>query len=149
MEMKSPVMVYERITRDLSGLYERFHDCYCLLVLELQTATFFDTARRLKDDFGFDQLLEVTGADCPERRPRFEVGYHLYSSRHHKRIRLKLPVPEGEPAIPTLTSLYSPAPFLEREVTERYGIGFGTGSAHECRPALRIHARGNGERPTM
>ncbi len=146
--MISPVMVYERIIRDLSGLYERSHNGFCILVLVLRADTVLAAVRRLKDDYGFDQLLEVTADDCPERRPRFEVGYHLYSSRHHKRIRLKMPVPLGETRVPTLTSVHSLAPYLEKEVTTKHGIEFGRPAPEPRmtgRPASLMRARGNGE----
>lgn len=148
--MTYPVMVYEKIIRDLYGLYESSHNSFCILVLELRTDTVLAAVRRLRDDFGFDLLLEVAAAEYPERRPRYEVGYQLFSARHHKRIRLKVPVPEGNPAMPTLTSLYSPAPCMEREVTEIHGIEFGetgAGSAHEGRLISPARARGEGERP--
>lgn len=147
--MTYPVMVYERIIRDLYGLYESSHNSFCILVLELRTDTVLKAVRRLRDDFGFDLLLEVSAAEYPERRPRYEVGYQLFSSRHHKRIRLKVPVVDGNAAVPTLTSLYSPAPCMEREVTKLYGVEFGetgVGPAHEGRLLSPAGATGHGER---
>jgi NADH-quinone oxidoreductase subunit C len=43
-------------------------------------------------------------------------------------------VPESEPAVPTLTTLYGSARFLEREAHDMYGIEF-TGNA-DLRPIL-------------
>lgn len=130
-EMMPRLTVYERIARDLTGLYQRASNCYCIMVLEFRVEAISEVVSRLKDDFGFDHLLEVSAAIYPERRASFEVEYHLYSSRHHKRLRLKIRVPEGRPAMPTLSSWYSPAPFMEREVTEQYGICFGERQCEE------------------
>jgi NADH-quinone oxidoreductase subunit C len=56
--------------------------------------------------------------------PRFDVVYHFLSPQHHKRIRLKVQVPLAQPTVPTLTSMYGAARFMEREVHEMYGIEF-------------------------
>ncbi|MBE0599106.1 MAG: NADH-quinone oxidoreductase subunit C [Desulfuromonadales bacterium] len=145
--MTSQITVYERIARDLTGLYQRASNSYCIMVLELRADAVLEAVSRLKDDFGFDQLLEVSAAVCPERRPPFEVEYHLYSSRHHKRLRLKIRVPEGRTTVPTFASWYSPAPFMEREVTERYGICFGNRQQIQLlKRAFRLSAPGRGER---
>ena len=60
--------------------------------------------------------------DYPERDPRFDVVYHLYSPRNNVRVRIKVPVTEAEPNVPTLTGLYGSARYIEREVHEMYGI---------------------------
>ena len=38
-----------------------------------------EAARILRDDFGYQQLMEIAGADYPERPERFEVNYHFLS----------------------------------------------------------------------
>lgn len=127
-------MIYEQITRDLKGLYERSSDSFGMLVLELPAENVLALVRRLKEDFGFDLLLDVTAVDYPERQLRFEVVYHLFSSRHNKRIRLKMPVGGEPPRVSTLTHWYGSACFLEREVHEMYGIKFIGNS--DLRPIL-------------
>ena len=51
-------------------------------VVEVMTA--------LRDRFGFQQLLDVCGADYPDREERFEVVYHLLSLTRNARIRVKV-----------------------------------------------------------
>ena len=41
-----------------------------------------------------------------------------------QRIRLKVPLAEEAPVLPTLTGLYGSARFMEREVHEMYGVRF-------------------------
>jgi NADH-quinone oxidoreductase subunit C len=79
---------------------------------------------RLKAQFGFDMLLDVTAVDWPGRAPRFDVVYHLYSTTAHLRVRLKARVPEDEPRIDSLVGSYGSAGFLERECHDMYGIVF-------------------------
>ena len=78
---------------------------------------------------GFDLLVDVTAVDYlrfPGREdgPRFEVVYHLYSTAHNHRIRLKVPVEQDDPVVPTASGLWPIANWLEREVWDMFGIRF-------------------------
>lgn len=127
-------MFNETLSSNLSDLIDRSWDSYGMLVLELPVSNILPLVTRLKREFAFDLLLDITGVDYPERAPRFDVVYHLYSSRHRTRVRLKTQVSEAEPAIPTLTGLYGSARYIEREVREMYGIT-STGN-EDLRPIL-------------
>jgi len=95
-----------------------------MLVLEIESGALAGAAGRLKAEFGFDLLLDVTAVDWPARTPRFEVVYHLYSTQHRVRVRLKTRVPEADPAVDSLLPLYGSARFMERECHDMYGIRF-------------------------
>lgn len=56
--------------------------------------------------------------------PRFAVVYHLLSTSHLHRIRIKSRVPEDDPTIDTVSSLWPGANWLERETWDMYGIRF-------------------------
>jgi NADH/F420H2 dehydrogenase subunit C len=85
-----------------------------------------DVARFVKDDavMGFDMPLDVTAVDYIGQEPRFEVVYHLYSTKHHHRLRLKARVPEKDPSIPSVTPVWVGANWLERETYDMYGVRF-------------------------
>ncbi|HBG07244.1 MAG: NADH dehydrogenase [Geobacteraceae bacterium GWC2_58_44] len=117
-------MAYNTIQTELQGLFERSWDSFRMLVLELPAENLLPLVTRLKNDLGFNLFLDVTAVDYPAREPRFDVVYHFYSVSHNKRVRLKVPVSEAEPTVPTLTGLYGSANFMEREVHEMYGIKF-------------------------
>ncbi len=94
----------------------------------LRTAALVPVCRFLRDDpeLRFDFLSSVTGVDrlaLPERSPRFEVVYHLYSLHTKRRVRLKVRVDEGE-AVPSLTKVWPTANWHEREVFDLSGIRF-------------------------
>jgi len=127
-------MFNQTLSNSLSDLYDRSWDSFGMLVLELPVANILPLVTRLKREHTFDLLLDITAIDYPEREPRFDVVYHLYSSRHGKRIRLKTQVSETEPHIPTLTGLYGSANYIEREIHEMYGIK-STGN-NDLRPIL-------------
>ena len=61
------------------------------------------------------------GRATPER---FEVVYHFFSLPLKQRIRLKVPVPEAQPEVDSLTPLWASADWYEREVWDMYGIRF-------------------------
>ena len=76
----------------------------------------------------FEVLMDLTAVDYlkyPGREDglRFEVVYHLYSLTHNHRLRLKVPVEEGE-AVPTAVLLWPIANWFEREVWDMFGIRF-------------------------
>jgi NADH-quinone oxidoreductase subunit C len=95
-----------------------------MLVVVVRTADLLGTVRRLKSEFGFDLFLDVTAVDWPSRTPRFDVVYHFYSTAHMIRVRLKTRIPEAEPMVDSLISLYGSAHFMERECHDMYGIVF-------------------------
>jgi len=55
---------------------------------------------------------------------RFEVVYHFYSSRHHHRLRVKVPLGAADPVVESLTGLWKGANWYEREVWDMFGIRF-------------------------
>ncbi len=115
-------MVNETIRTSVSELYDRSWESHGMLVLETDRARILPLITRLKRSFSFDLLLDITGVDYPEREPRFDVVYHLYSPRNNVRVRLKVRVSESEATVPTLTGLYGSAHYIERELHEMYGI---------------------------
>src|SRR5262245_7329869 len=69
----------------------------------------------------FDVLMDLTAVDYlkfPGREdgPRFDVVYHLYSIGQNHRLRLKVPVEQDDPVVPTACGLWPIANWLEREV---------------------------------
>ncbi len=94
------------------------------LALSLASPELLGTVQRLKSEFGFDLLLDVTAVDWPGQQPRFEVVYHFYSTTHHVRVRVKTRVAEANPAVDSLVALYGSAHFMERECHDMYGIVF-------------------------
>lgn len=127
-------MVYEKLQEELTGQYRRAWDSFGMLVLEISLDQLLPLVRRLKDDFAFDLLLDITAVDFPDRELRFELVYHLFCAESKKRVRLKLCLAEEESRVPTVKHLYGSAHYLEREVHEMYGIPFAGND--DLRPIL-------------
>ena len=98
-------MPHDALTTALNGLFERAGDSFGMLMLELRADNILPLVNRLRAEFEFELFLDVTAIDYPQRSPRFDVVYHFYSRKHNRRIRLKVPVPEDRPVVPTLTAL--------------------------------------------
>lgn len=88
-----------------------------------------EACRLLRDTPGleYQQLMEIAGVDYPERAERFEVVYHLLSVTKNRRIRVKVATDEETP-VPTVTTLWPVAGWLEREVFDMYGVRFAGNS---------------------
>ena len=79
--------------------------------------------RLLRDEHEYQQLMEIAGADYPSRAERFEVVYMLLSLTKNHRIIVKVSAAENTP-VPTVTTLWPVAGWLEREVFDMYGVVF-------------------------
>ncbi|GAA4643692.1 hypothetical protein GCM10023115_16520 [Pontixanthobacter gangjinensis] len=82
-----------------------------------------EVLRTLRDEHAYQQLIEIAGVDYPERDERFEVVYMLLSLTKNHRIMVKLSASEDTP-VPTVTTLWPNAGWLEREVFDMYGVLF-------------------------
>ena len=71
----------------------------------------------------FRQLIDVTAVDYPEDPQRFKVVYLFLSHEFNQRIILSYSINENE-VIPSLTSIYPAANWMEREVFDMYGVKF-------------------------
>lgn len=79
---------------------------------------------KTEPELDYNFLMDLTAVDYLERRPRFEVVYHFYSLSHNRRVRIKVQVPENDLVVPSISSLYGIANWMEREVYDLYGITF-------------------------
>ena len=79
----------------------------------------------------FRQLIDITVVDYPENSQRFKVVYLFLSHEFNQRIILSYLIGDNE-VIPSLTSIYPAANWMEREVFDMYGVKFKIGRA-SCR----------------
>src|SRR5215207_52133 len=82
-----------------------------------------EVLRSLRDEFDYQQLMEIAGVDYPDRPERFEVVYCLLSLTRNHRVRVHVTTDEAT-AVPSVTGLWPVAGWLEREVFDMYGVGF-------------------------
>jgi NADH-quinone oxidoreductase subunit C len=93
------------------------------IVLTIARDRIEDALRLLRDEHDYQQLMDIAGVDYPSRAERFEVVYMLLSLTKNHRIIVKLSAAENTP-VPTVTTLWPVAGWLEREVFDMFGVIF-------------------------
>jgi NADH-quinone oxidoreductase subunit C len=93
------------------------------IVLTVTHGEIENTLRTLRDEHEYQQLMEIAGVDYPDRAERFEVVYMLLSLTKNHRLQVKVSAAEDAP-VPTVTTLWPNAGWLEREVFDMYGVIF-------------------------
>ena len=71
----------------------------------------------------FRQLIDITVTDYPDQTQRFKIVYLFLSHEFNQRIILSYLINENE-VIPSLTSIFPSANWMEREVFDMYGVNF-------------------------
>lgn len=94
--------------------------------VEVPRERILEVCRFLKTnhDLAFDYLVDISGVDNFGDEPRFEVVYHLYSYKNATTLRLRTRLPENDPTIASVTSVWRAADWHEREAFDMFGIQF-------------------------
>ena len=95
------------------------------LYINIDSESLIDVTLFIKNNENtkFRQLIDITVVDYPENTKRFKVVYLFLSHEFNQRIILSYLISENE-VIPSLTSLYPAANWMEREVFDMYGVKF-------------------------
>ena len=93
--------------------------------LILKSEQLVAAASALRDEFGFEMLVDITAVDYwPENEPRFHLVYQLNSIGRNLQLQLRLPVNGGDAQAPTLQGVYPAANWKEREIWDMFGVRF-------------------------
>jgi NADH-quinone oxidoreductase subunit C len=77
----------------------------------------------MRDEQQFDYCVDITAVHYPKREEQFDLVWILYSFPRNERIRVKASYKDGEP-VPSATSVWPTANWLERECFDMFGIQF-------------------------
>lgn len=125
-------MTNEEILNDLTAKFGEANiaepvENFGLLNIHTNTASIVDIISYLYQhpSFKFQFLTDLGGIHFPEATGQ-ELGviYHIHSLENNVRLILKLFVPIANPIVPTITSIYAAANWMEREAFDFYGIIF-------------------------
>jgi NADH-quinone oxidoreductase subunit C len=121
-------MPYEAVLRERFGpegfTSSEFRDNRRVIV---PAAKLFEVLRCLKQDCGFDMLVDVTAVDYlhyPDAKDRFGLIYALLNTATGERVYVKMYLNEPDLTVPSAFPLWKGADWLEREVYDMYGIVF-------------------------
>jgi NADH-quinone oxidoreductase subunit C len=81
------------------------------------------TFLKANEETRYDLLVDMAGVDTGNESPRFFVAYLLHSIQFNNRLRIKVPVAEGD-VLDTVSDIWRAADWMEREVYDMFGIGF-------------------------
>jgi NADH-quinone oxidoreductase subunit C len=113
----------DEVTAALGNMLVEATDTVGEVSLTVVRESIVDVCRTLRDRFEYQQLMEIAGVDYPQRPERFEIVYHLLSLTKNHRLRVRVSTDEDLP-VPSVTSLWPVAGWLEREVFDLYGVIF-------------------------
>jgi len=84
-------------------------------------------AAYLKNELGYNLLLDISSIDYFGDEPRYEVVYEfcaLGGPRNQEHLRLKLKISEDDPTVDSLVPVFQGADWHEREVYDMMGLKF-------------------------
>jgi NADH-quinone oxidoreductase subunit C len=117
----------ERTGATLAELIEKVVVLCGELTLHVPREHLVAVARQLRDEpaLRFELCLGVNGVHYPDDAGgELHAVYPFMSITHNRRIRLEVAVPEADPHMPSLFSLYPATDWHERETYDFFGIVF-------------------------
>ena len=96
-----------------------------LYFLNLKKSLLIKVAKILKENenLKFNQFIDLTAVDYPNKRDRFEMVYIFLSVEFNLRIVIKFFINEND-NVDSITNLFPAANWYEREVWDLFGIAF-------------------------
>jgi NADH-quinone oxidoreductase subunit C len=115
----------QAIQANSTGGVTSFKVAYGELTLHAQANRIIEVLTHLREDAAcrFNQLIDLTAVDFPDRERRFDVVYHLISYSKNRRVRVKIETDEATP-VPSICSVHPCADWYEREVFDMFGVLF-------------------------
>ena len=115
----------KKINSELTTKIKKSEIKHSQIFLEIDKENLIDVTQFIKThkDMRFRQLIDITVVDYPEQAQRFKIVYLFLSHEFNQRIILSYLINENE-VIPSLTSIFPSANWMEREVFDMYGVNF-------------------------
>ncbi len=97
-----------------------------LLTFGTSSENISEVLRFLKEDkdLKFNYLTDITAIHFPEQELSIGVIYHVHSLSNNIRVRIKVFLEAVNPKIPTATTLWEGANWMERETYDFFGVIF-------------------------
>ena len=123
--MKNLEDLEKKINSGLTTKIDKTEIKHHQLYIEINKDDLIDVVLFIKtnQDTKFRQLIDITVVDYPENNQRFDLIYLFLSHEFNQRLVLKYFISENE-VIPSLTSIFPSANWMEREVFDMYGVSF-------------------------
>jgi NADH-quinone oxidoreductase subunit C len=122
-----PVELVEALRGEHGDWVSEVVEAFGELTLVVPRSSIVSVCAHLKaaPGFEFDMLSDLTGVDRgPEEEPRFEVNYHLFSTKRYHRLRLKVLLNQEDVHVQSVTGVWRTANWHERETFDLMGVIF-------------------------
>lgn len=118
--------VIELLNEKFGSKITDVNEPYGLLTFETTKDVIIDVLKFLKENTvaNFNFLTDITAVHYPEKKHGIAVVYHLHSMVKGIRVRVKVYIDEQHPTIPTATSVWNGANWMERETYDFFGVKF-------------------------
>jgi NADH-quinone oxidoreductase subunit C len=116
--------IWAEVDRALSGVTARAERGALDVIVYIPRDEVIEGLKRLKKDeaLAFDYLRNLTAVDHEDEG--MEVVYHLYSTAKKHNVTVKTTLANDDLNLPTATTVWKAANWLERETAEMFGIRF-------------------------
>ena len=123
--MKSCIDLEKKINSELTTKIKKTEIRHDQLYINIESEDLLNVVLFIKNNENtkFRQLIDITVVDYPENSQRFKVVYLFLSHEFNQRIIISYLINENE-VIPSLTSIFPAANWMEREVFDMYGVKF-------------------------
>ena len=125
---------FDEVADQLERAYPAYGDAVEAVVVDRGELTFhvrrehlLGFVRTLRDDpaLRYEMCLGVSGVHFPDEVGReLHAVYHLLSVTHNRRVRIQVSVPDLDPHVPSVVSVYPTNDWHERETYDFFGIVF-------------------------
>ena len=123
--MKSCIDLEKKINSELTTKIKKTEIRHDQLYINIESEDLLNVVLFIKNNENtkFRQLIDITVVNYPENSQRFKVVYLFLSHEFNQRIIISYLINENE-VIPSLTSIFPAANWMEREVFDMYGVKF-------------------------
>jgi NADH-quinone oxidoreductase subunit C len=112
------------IKSKLSNFNIKYGDVNGTLDLVIPKEQLLDACNILKNECGFDWLVDAVSVDRFTKQNRYEIIYNLRSRVHRDRIFFRVILDSKNPESPSLAGTWESANWYEREAYDMMGIKF-------------------------
>jgi NADH-quinone oxidoreductase subunit C len=119
--------VVDRLRQRFDTDYLHDEVAYDFPVIVVEKKAILDVLSFLKNDpaMGFTFLTTLCGLHMPEHKGlEFGMVYQLHNLQQNRRLRVKIFMPENDLNVPSATSLWPAANWMERQEYDFFGFNF-------------------------
>lgn len=119
-------IIIDRLQAVFSDRIQVIGEPHGLLAIETDAAHLLELLSFVKSDdvLSLNYLTDITAVHYPTQEKQYAVVYHLHNLFQNVRLRIKVFVGGEVPTVPTATSIWNGANWMERETYDFFGIHF-------------------------